>query len=270
MARRGEIGCFTLCVLAGIAIPAAAAAQQPSGTTEKVTPAASAAGVAGSRILEVQGGIYTGDEVTTTAGGEAQIRFVDDTRFVVGPNSRVVIDEFVFNPNRTAQEVGLSAIKGTFRFISGISASDAYSIRTPTMEIGVRGTAFDLVVRPGGESAVAWHEGSGELCDANRQCVTVTAGCHVIVAPPGGGFGEEQGLDKARRLAVFFPYVRSQAGLAPGFRLDTSSCGSGSPPTFRMPSESGPEREIRSGPPGDDVSEDDVDDDSGDSGGVEG
>lgn len=237
------MGPFVLSLLASTAIPATSLAQQPSGTTVGVTPAASASGVTGSRVLEVQGGIYTGDQVTTDAGGEAQIRFVDDTRFVVGPNSRVVIDEFVFNPNNTAQEVGISAVKGTFRFISGVSPSDAYSIRTPTMSIGIRGTGFDLAVRGGGESTLAWLSGSGEVCDAAGQCVTITEGCTVIVAPPGGGFADLQPGEQAQRLNTFFPYLRSQGGLPPDFRLDTSACDLGSPAPFVLPAETAAQKQ---------------------------
>ena len=64
---------------------------------------------------------------------------IDNTRIVIGPNSRLRIDTFIFNPDYTAKNVTITAVKGVFRFISGNSPDGAYQIRTPTMTIGVRG-----------------------------------------------------------------------------------------------------------------------------------
>jgi hypothetical protein len=206
-----------------------AIALEPSGRTIGVNASSTAAGSDGVRVLEVEGPVYMGDEITTDRKGQAQINFVDDTKFVVGPNSRVVIDSFVFNPDKAAQDVGISAVKGAFRFITGSSPKQAYSIRTPTMTIGVRGTAFDLAVRPGGESTIAVHEGETRLCDALRNCMEAQPG-DVVVAPPGGGFQSLVGLSKKQKVQVFFPFVRTQAGLDPAFQVSTpiSDFGGGS------------------------------------------
>ena len=83
--------------------------------------------------------IFSGDRITTDEIGNAQIKFRDDTKLVVGPNSTLVIDAFVFNKDDTARQVSISALKGAFRFISGKSPKDVYRITTPTATIGVRG-----------------------------------------------------------------------------------------------------------------------------------
>jgi len=85
-------------------------ALEPSGSAVRVDRSAGAAGPVGPRVLEVNGDVFTGDEITTNANGLAQIRFIDDTRIVVGPNSRLVIDKFVFSANNTAQEVTIDAV----------------------------------------------------------------------------------------------------------------------------------------------------------------
>ena len=62
----------------------------------------------------------------------------------------MVIDAFVFNDQRHgAAQVSINAVKGAFRFITGNSPKDAYSITTPTAMIGVRGTEFDIDVETG-------------------------------------------------------------------------------------------------------------------------
>jgi hypothetical protein len=63
---------------------------------------------------------------------------------VVGPNSNLFVDSFVFNADNTASDVTVSAVKGFFRFISGRSPSETYSIRTRVMTIGTRGTILDI------------------------------------------------------------------------------------------------------------------------------
>jgi hypothetical protein len=128
------IAVATMLTLAG-----PASAVEPSGEAIRVDPAVNATGPGGQRLIELQGAVFMGDEIVSGPNGLAQIRFIDNTRIVVGPNSRLRIDSFVFNADYTARDVTMTAIRGTFRFISGDSAPDVYRIRTPTMTIGIRG-----------------------------------------------------------------------------------------------------------------------------------
>jgi hypothetical protein len=93
----------------------------------------------GRRTLMVETPVYSGDRIITGPSGEAQIRFRDNTRLVVGPNSTMIIDAFVFADDDTARQISINAVKGAFRFIAGNSPKDAYTITTPTSTIGVRG-----------------------------------------------------------------------------------------------------------------------------------
>lgn len=219
--------------LALAALPSASSALSPSGAAEKVSQSAQARGAAGARALDVQGPVYMGDQINTNRAGEAQIRFVDNTRFVVGPNARVTIDKFVFSGS-TARTVTISAVKGAFRFITGNSPKNAYLIRTPVMTIGVRGTGLDGFVETGtGRTTVALYEGSALLCDASNQCITAQAGCTIVVVPPGGGFQDPGPTTRA----LFLPYSLSQGSLLPQYRLNTSACRGGAVP-LRTPGES--------------------------------
>ena len=74
-----------------IATPVLAA--DPAGEAVKVLATTRAQGSVGERFLEARGAVFQGDLITTNTQGEAQLRFVDDTRLVVGPNSRVTIEE---------------------------------------------------------------------------------------------------------------------------------------------------------------------------------
>ncbi len=214
---------LTLSLLAGTCLSGQAIALEASGSAVSIDPAVNARGAGGARTLEVKGAVFMGDEIVAGPHGLAQIRFVDDTKIVIGPNSRLRIDTFVFNPNNTAEKVTVSALKGAFRFISGNSPHEAYKINTPTMSIGVRGTVLDINAR-GADSSVVFLSGSGTLCDGGGQCIDVTGDCAVHVAPRGGGFSAPTGQAAAQRLDVFFPFTQSQAGLDAAFQANTSGC----------------------------------------------
>jgi len=210
---------FFLCaaLLAGTALCGPSAAIEASGSAVAVVPDAAAGGTGGHRVLRIEGPIYMGDVITTDIRGQVDIIFVDDTKFVVGANSKVTIDAFVFDANKTAQDVSISAVKGAFRFITGKSPKDNYSIKTPTMTIGVRGTAFDLAVRAGsGESMMVVHEGGTSVCDRTRKCLDVGTG-NMVVGEAGGVHTVPPGAERKQRLESFFPLIRSQSGLPQAF-----------------------------------------------------
>ncbi len=112
---------------------------QPDGFVVAVIQQAHIDAKTGKTVLMPANPIYSGDKITTDRIGNAQIKFRDDTKLVVGPNSTLVIDAFVFNKDDTARQVSISALKGAFRFISGKSPKDVYRITTPTATIGIRG-----------------------------------------------------------------------------------------------------------------------------------
>ncbi len=209
---------YALALLAGSAISGQGVALEASGTTVAVIPDAQAGGSSGMRTLKIQGPIYMGDVITTDLKGLVQIIFVDDTRFVVGANSKVIIDAFVFDSSKTAQDVSISAVKGAFRFITGKSPKNNYAIKTPTMTIGVRGTAFDLAVRPGsGESTVVVSEGATNLCDAIHRCMEAGTGSMTVGSADGLRSVPAGGQELKQRIDAFFPLIQSQIDLVPGF-----------------------------------------------------
>lgn len=110
------------------------------GTILAVVQMSEADGQTGKRVLVLNGPVFSGDKIVTGPTGNAQIQFRDNTKLVVGPNSTMVIDAFVYGGNSdAARKVTINAVRGAFRFITGNSPKDAYSITTPTATIGVRG-----------------------------------------------------------------------------------------------------------------------------------
>jgi hypothetical protein len=219
---RCAAGCTVLLVLAG----SAHAAPQPSGMVVAVIQSSQADGVGGRRALSVQAPVYSGDRILTGSVGETQVRFRDNTRLVVGPNSSMMIDAFVFDAGGSARQVSINAVRGAFRFITGSSNKDAYRITTPTATIGVRGTEFDLSIDEVGATSVAVFSGATRLCDRRTgTCLEQRAGCSVGIVEPGQS--PRPLVDQAerqRQLRQNFRYVRSQQSLMSEFRVNTASC----------------------------------------------
>ena len=115
-------------------------------------------------------------DVAETTKGRMQIDFVDETRLDVIDNSRVVIDEFVYDPNTGKGSLDIRASLGAVRYASGQIAKNSRQkvrLRTPTATISVRGTDFNMLVNEIGESYVTLlpscqYDGNGR----ELECVT--------------------------------------------------------------------------------------------------
>ena len=92
-----------------------------------------------------------------TKNGRTAIEFLDETRVDVTENSKLVIDEFIYDPNTSTGSLALKASFGTVRYASGQIAKNSrqnVKIRTPTAVVGVRGTDFSLTVDETGNSTI--------------------------------------------------------------------------------------------------------------------
>ena len=89
------------------------------------------------------------DVLTTGPNGSVGITFIDNTRFSAGPNSRIELKQFNFNPTTQEGDFVTDVQQGTLAIISGQIAKrspDAMKVRTPTTILGVRGTKFAIKV----------------------------------------------------------------------------------------------------------------------------
>jgi hypothetical protein len=103
------------------------------------------------RVLRVGLDVQANERVTTKADDRAHVVFLDGTALTVGPNSVLVIDKYVYDPDRKAGEMALSTTKGVFRFVGGsISKNSEVTIKTPSATIGIRGGIATVEVAEGG------------------------------------------------------------------------------------------------------------------------
>jgi hypothetical protein len=61
------------------------------------------------RILRLGIDVQTGETITTQANDRTHVVFLDGTSLTVGPNARLVIDKFVYDPNTKTGEMSLNA-----------------------------------------------------------------------------------------------------------------------------------------------------------------
>ena len=116
------------------------------------------------------------DEIKTQAG-KAGIQFSDNTQVKINENSKLVIDEFVYDPkNKDAGKLALNMASGTARYASGAIAKNNPSkvaINTPTASIAVRGTDFSMTVDELGQSTIILLPSCPKVwVDVDRDCKT--------------------------------------------------------------------------------------------------
>ena len=143
------------------------------------SPDAGAIGeIKGSGVLErdsqvIAGGTGVGVQsmdTAVTANGKMRIDFVDDTRVDLTDHSRLLIDEFVYDPANDIGSISLKASLGTVRYASGQIAKryqQNVKIRTPSATIGVRGTDFIMLVDEIGGTMVTLLPS----CDTTGTCI---------------------------------------------------------------------------------------------------
>ncbi len=95
-------------------------------------------------------------DLIQTLKGRADIKFVDDTKVSVTEYSKLIIDEFVYNPEKKTGKLSLKAALGTIRYSSGKIAKNSrknVKIKSPTASVSVRGTDFTMNVQEDGASS---------------------------------------------------------------------------------------------------------------------
>ncbi|WP_320174189.1 FecR domain-containing protein [Maridesulfovibrio sp.] len=108
----------------------------------------------GTRILEPGSPIYQGEELVTGGNGNVEVRFADDTLISQGANSRIALDDYVYDPDGGESSFLGDIAQGTFRTVTGKIAEqnpDRFKLGSPLATIGIRGTIILSEVSSDGE-----------------------------------------------------------------------------------------------------------------------
>ncbi|HEY7608190.1 MAG TPA: FecR domain-containing protein [Alphaproteobacteria bacterium] len=149
------------------------------------------------RELKRGDAVFQDETITTGKESNAQLLFTDETALTMGPDSKVVLDRLVYDPDKKSGELSLRAVSGAFRFVSGSGPKEGYTIKTPAGTIGVRGTivSFNIVQSLAGTIVtLTLYEGITTFCITPTQCSELNKpGTYIIIA--GGQFSAQQVLN---------------------------------------------------------------------------
>jgi hypothetical protein len=89
--------------------------------------------------------VHMNDRLRTGPNGRLEVTFSDNSSLTLGENANVVIDRYVFNPDKSSAQVVLEATHGAFRFAGGKIEQMTHKnivVSTPNAALAVRGTHF--------------------------------------------------------------------------------------------------------------------------------
>jgi hypothetical protein len=122
-----------------------------------------------ARQLEIAQPVVQDERIVANDNGLAQIMFLDRTTLTVSPNSEVVLDRYLYDPDAGAGEVALTLARGALRFIGGdITKTRDAEIAAPGASVALRGGLVTVDT------------------DAQRTRVVLWAGEYAKIATDGG------------------------------------------------------------------------------------
>ncbi len=173
---------IAMAVLARHAAQAAISEQITIGNTRVVVKTVIGTFEGDLRVLALEDDVYHNELIETEQESATKLIFLDETTLTLGPESSVVLDRFVFDPDPSKGSLVMTATKGIFRFASGKLPKNAYRLHTPAATIGIRGTVLEFAIeppeRPGGQATVriALHEGEATVGDCRGEKLVLQAG----------------------------------------------------------------------------------------------
>jgi hypothetical protein len=181
MRRGATFVLIAMAALAGHAVEAAISDQITIGNTRVVVKTVIGSFEGDLRVLQLEDDVYHNELIETEEESATKLIFLDETTLTLGPESSVVLDSFVFDPDPSKASLVMTATKGIFRFASGTLPKNAYRLHTPAATIGIRGTVLDLAIEPdagGGPTVVriALQEGEATVGSCRGEELVLEAG----------------------------------------------------------------------------------------------
>jgi hypothetical protein len=101
------------------------------------------------RVLHVGVDVQANEAITTGVNDRAHLLFLDGSSLTVGPQAKLTIDRFVYDPNTKTGDLAMHVGEGVFRFVGGrISKSKPVTVVTPNASLTIRGGIMLVDVQP--------------------------------------------------------------------------------------------------------------------------
>ena len=131
------------------------------------------------RELNKNDPVYALERISAEADSHGEILLNDNSHIVVGPGAEIFLDDFVVG-NSGIESATVNVLKGAFRFVSGNSPKGTFKIKTPLATIGIRGTLFDVYVKPNGKTDVILYSGEVNVCTLSNKCKKLNNTCDIV------------------------------------------------------------------------------------------
>tara|TARA_R100001463_G_scaffold45399_1_gene93672 strand:+ start:1567 stop:2592 length:1026 start_codon:yes stop_codon:yes gene_type:complete len=123
-------------------------------------------------------------DVLETANGRMGVTFADESVIRLTEQSKITIDNFVYDPDPDKSSLALNFVKGTGRFITSKTKrikKENIKIRTNSATIGIRGTDFTITVSETGALVILLPD---EFGNSSGEIVVTTALGQVVLNQP--------------------------------------------------------------------------------------
>ena len=100
---------------------------------------------------KVDDGVQVGDVLRTKSLSKAMITFIDNSTLTISPESRVAIEEYMFNPTQKKRNAVIQLFQGlAYVVVNKVfkPAEPDFVVKTHTAVMGIRGTEFGIRLSP--------------------------------------------------------------------------------------------------------------------------
>lgn len=143
------------------------------------------------RTLSLNDRLIQNERIQTSAESGGQVLFLDQTTLTLTPNSDIILDKYVYDPDKDSGTLQITMLKGAMRMVGGrITKKSDATIKTPSATIGIRGGIGNITVREDGSTEYMHIAGFKATITSNKggQPVTITReGGTAAAGPPPGG-----------------------------------------------------------------------------------
>jgi len=168
------------------------------------------------RVLRVGIDVQANEAITTRASDRAHLVFLDGTSVTIGPDANIVIDKFVYDPQRKTGDLAISVTKGVFRLVGGkISKTNTIVVNTPSSSVGIRGGITLFTVEPRKTSSI-FIFGDSMTIGANGRIEKVTRPGFEVTTNLGGSPGRATPSTRGQLNALLGQFEGSKKGGSQG------------------------------------------------------
>jgi hypothetical protein len=139
------------------------------------------------RDLFLRDEVHVRELLETVDKGALHVRLMDDTMLRLGSGSRVVVDEFVYNPAADASTLLARVTQGVCRFVSGKATTRRLEVITPAATIAARGTVFSVWIAADGSTTIWVSSGQVEVTPIDGAAPALVDAGEIVLAPIAGG-----------------------------------------------------------------------------------